>query len=131
MIKQHYTISQYSNLVSFLLSNRESCLIFSTASFNPNVAICAYYHADRRLCEKFNYVVFHSPYVVVVNFHQHAIFQFAVFRIPSLDLDAAVKRADLLHLSDDQIAFYEMVSHMQLVLFYFASLYPSGQVNRS
>ena len=67
----------------------------------------------------------HSANQVIVDFHQHAIFQFAIFLSARVQLDFAVKGANLLDLCRDKVTLDIVVSDVQLVFLHSSALHPA------
>ena len=74
-------------------------------------------------------VALHAPDVVVVNLHQHPIFQLAVLCCSRVQLDLTVESANLLDFSRDQIPFHVVFSDVQFVLLDSSPLNPTWKVD--
>jgi len=76
-------------------------LILRVLRVDPNVAIGAKDARDGRLAEELVDVAFHPAHQVVVYLHDHPVLELAVLLSARMQLDFAVKSADLLHLCRD------------------------------
>ena len=74
-------------------------LIITLLREEPDVAISAEDAADGGLVKELMDMTLHPSDQIVVHLHHEAILQLAVFLSPSVQLDLAVKGADLLDLS--------------------------------
>jgi hypothetical protein len=66
--------------------------------------------------------MFHSSDLVAVYFDKYAVLQQAIFGVSSLNRYFAVKAINLLHFSNDEVPFVEVVTHVHLVFFDFSAL---------
>ena len=71
----------------------------------------------------------HPSDQIVVDLHHEAILQLAVFESTRVQLDFAVKGADLLDFGRDEITFDIEVTDLELVLLDTASLFSTWQVD--
>jgi len=74
-------------------------------------------------------VIFHLANKVVVNLQEHAILEFAVLGIASLDLDLAVKCPDWLDLGGDQVPFDKIFTDVEPVFFHATPLDATWEVD--
>ena len=65
----------------------------------PDVSIGAKYAADAWFAEKLQEMALHPSNRIVVDFEKHAIFQFAIFLVASLDLNLSVEASHRLDFS--------------------------------
>jgi len=97
---------------------------------DPNVAIGAQDARDRRYLEEVMDVALHASDQVVVDLHQHPIAKLAVLLSASMQLNFAVKGANLLHLSRDKVTFDVVVADVKLVLLNTSTLDATREVDR-
>lgn len=71
----------------------------------------------------------HPPNVITVDLYENTVLDQTVLLISSLNLNSAIETSDLLNFSHYKVSFYEVFSHVQLVLFHFTALNASRQVN--
>ena len=138
-LEAEHSISQHSHQFSLsfvnFLNYRDFHVLFLLLlvwswGINPNVPISSDDCSDNwlRISKKLNYVIFHSPNEIWVQFQKEAIEKLSILEISGLDLDPSITWVNLHNLSRDNISLFEEASHVKLVLLRPSSLDTSGQI---